>query len=190
MENVPFDFLRILDVGGNDGTRARKAYPAAAIQVVDVKYGWDIEKQGIPIGNYNIILVNHLIEHLDDPDAFLEECKRVMTKDTILEISTPNLCAWFNRIIFLFGWLPHSYEVSYAYNVGKPFGWNKERVGGHLRVFTVKALCQLLEHHKFKILSIKGEHSTYKTNFIITFLDRVLSIRPSLASAFRIKCSL
>jgi SAM-dependent methyltransferase len=180
--------LNILDIGGNDGIRSHLAYPNAAIMVVDKKRGWDITKMGLPSGHWDIILANHLIEHLDDVDTFLSECKKHMDKDTILEISTPNLCAWFNRILFLFGWLPHSYEVSYEYNVGKCFGWNKERIGGHLRVFSVKALVELLEKHGFKILDVRGEPSTYPCHAVIKTIDKVLSRWAPLASAFRVRC--
>ena len=185
MEYIP---KNILDVGGNDGVRSRLAYPNDKITVIDKKYGWDIKDRGLPYGDWDIILVNHLIEHLDDPDQFLRDVKKVMTKNTILEISTPNLCAWFNRVLFLFGWLPHSYEVSYEHNVGKCFGWNNERVGGHLRVFSVRALIELLGKHGFKILDVRGEPSTYPCHAVIKTIDKVLSRWAPFASAFRVRC--
>lgn len=183
--------MRVMDVGGNTGERARKAYPNAEVVIVDKKRGWDVRYDGLPEGKtWDIILANHLIEHLDDVDYFLRECKSHMKEGTILEISTPNLCAWFNRVLFLFGWLPHSYEVSYEYNVGKCFGWNNERIGGHLRVFSVKALVELLKKHGFKIIDVRGEPSTYPCHAVIKTIDKVLSRWASLASAFRVRCSL
>lgn len=181
----------LLDVGGNDGKRAQEMYPSYRIRVVDIKVGWDVLLKGLPSGNWDVILANHFIEHFIDPDVFLRECKRVMQPHTLLDIGTPNLAAWFNRATFLFGYLPHSYELSYEHNIGRPFNWNNEPLGGHLRVFTVPALVQLLRIHKFKIRSIEGEYSTYPCNRLLRYLDRVMTnISPSLASAFRIKCTL
>jgi SAM-dependent methyltransferase len=181
--------MRVLDIGSGIEGRGKREYPNASITMLDKKYGHDV-KDGLPKDDWDILLVNHLIEHLDDPDEFLNSCKEVMNSNSVLEISTPNLCAWFNRILFLFGWLPHSYEVSYEFNVGKCFGWNKERIGGHLRVFSVKALVELLEKHGFKILDVRGEPSTYPCHPVIKTIDKVLSRWAPLASAFRIKCSL
>ena len=182
--------VRVMDIGGNDGHRALWEYPGCSLTVVDAKYGWDITEKDLPTGKWDVLLVNHLIEHLDDPDQFLRSCKKVMTKLTVLDISTPNLCAWFNRILFLFGWVPHSYELSYEHNLGKPFGWNKEAIGGHLRIFSVRALTQLLEKHGFKVLSVNGDKSTYRCFFLIRWVDRLLSCVPSMASTFRVKCVL
>jgi SAM-dependent methyltransferase len=175
--------MRILDIGSGTEGRSIREYPNSSITMLDRKYGQDI-KDGLPKGDWDVLLVNHLIEHLDDPDQFIRNCKEVMNSNTLLEISTPNLCAWFNRILFLFGWLPHSYELSYEYNIGKPFKWNKEKIGGHLRVFSVKALTQLLEKHGFKILEVRGERSTYQCHIVIRIIDRILSRWASLASAF------
>jgi hypothetical protein len=114
-----------------------------------------------------------------------------MRKDTILNIGTPNLTAWFNRVLFVLGYVPHSVELSTEINPGKPFGWGKEGLGGHIRVFTVSALIELLKHHGFKILSVEGEVSTYPCHLILKTIDRLCTkLSPSLSSAFRIKCTL
>lgn len=179
--------MKILDIGGNLGIRAQKAYPGAKIVVLDKRYGFDVTKEEFPGVEWDVILVNHLIEHLEDPDDFLDKCYRVMDDKTILEISTPNLLAWFNRLLVLSGYLPHTYEVSFRHNVGKPFNWGTERLGGHLRVTCPRALKELLRKHGFKILSVKGEYSTYPCNLFIRLIDRICTINPNLASSFRIK---
>lgn len=184
--------MNVLDVGGKDGMRARyEFYPDSDVTVLDLANGWDVMKRGLPHGDWDVILANHSIEHFYDPDYFLEECKKVMKPGTTLEIGTPNLAAWFNRILFLFGYVPHSMELSHEFNVGKAFNWNKEELGGHIYVYTVPALIQLLKHHGFKILSVVGEPSTYPCAFPIRILDKVCTfISPTLASAFRVKCTL
>ena len=183
---------KVLDVGGNGGDRARNEfYPGADVLPLDIKSGWDVMKLGLPQGGWDVILANHFIEHIPDPDFFLDQCKNVMSPKTILNIGTPNLCAWFNRILFLFGFVPHSVELSKRFNLGKAFDWNKEELGGHIYVYSVPALLQLLKRHGFKVLSVKGELSTYSKNTIICLIDKFMTwLSPNFASAFRIQCTL
>ena len=181
--------MKILDVGGGDGTRCRSHYPDADITVLDIIHGYDIMKEGLPEGDWNIIFANHIIEHVTDPDYFLEECRRVMKSLTILEIGTPNLAAWFNRGLFLFGYVPHSVELSKRFNVGKAFDWNKEALGSHRFIYTVPALLQLLRHYMLKPISVVGEASTFPTHPLISAMDKILTKwSPNLASAMRIRC--
>lgn len=183
--------MRVLDVGGRDGSRCKQHYPDAQITVLDLVNGWDVMKQGLPYGDWDVIFANHFIEHVIDPDFFLDECRRVMQPKTILEIGTPNLCAWFNRILFLAGYVPHSMELSKRYGLGKAFNWNDEELGGHIFIYSLPALTQLLKHHGFRVLSAKGEASTYPCNWLIKTVDKFLTwISPYQASALRVTCSL
>lgn len=180
----------ILDVGGGDGSFARLKYPDAKMRVtLDLKTGYDVMKMGLPEGPWDVILMNHFIEHVLDPDYLLDLCKKAMDEFTILEIGIPNLCAWFNRIFFLFGYLPHSYELSYRYNLGKPFDWNNEELGGHIRVFNLPSMLQLLKNHGFEIIEVRGEASLFPTNFLVRGIDKFLTwLNPNLASSVRIIC--
>ena len=182
---------KVLDIGGNNGKRALEFYPSSDVTVVDLKTGWDVMERGLPDGDWDVILANHFIEHVSDPDYVLDCIKFVAGPNTIIDIGMPNLTAWFNRILFLFGYVPHSVELSFKHNVGKPFNWGKEEIGGHLRVFTIPAFLQLLKIHGFKIKEVKGEASTYNAGPIVALLDRALTaVNPNLASAFRVKCSI
>ena len=167
--------MNVLDVGGGIANRASEFYPGSEITTLDLQTGWDVMQKGLPDGPWDIILANHFIEHIPDPDYFLDECKRVMSKDTVLDIGTPNLAAWYNRILFLFGYLPNHSEVSKRFDVGK-FPRLRQGLGGHIYVYPLKALLQLLKCHGFNIISVRGEGS--------------LRCWPSLSSAFRIKCTL
>lgn len=183
--------FNVLDVGCGDSDIVHKFYSPTKLRKVDKKRGWDVMVKGLPKGKWDVVFANHVIEHVTDPDKFLEYCKEVMNPYTVLDIGTPNLCAWFNRILFLFGYLPHSYEVSYVKGFGRAFNWNDEEMGGHVRVFSVPALIQMLKFHNFKIVSVVGERSLYKTNWLVGFIDKVATmLSPELASSFRIKCTL
>jgi len=190
--NLIQESFEVLDVGDGGTDRVYDFYHYAThIKRVDKKSDWNILEKGLPEGVWDVIFANHFIEHIDDPDFFLDECKKVMRSETILDIGTPNLCAWFNRILFLFGYLPHSYEVSYRKGYGRAFNWNEEEMGGHIRVFSVPALVQMLKDHGFKIISVKGEASLYKSYPVVNFIDRLLTrLSPTLASSFRVKCTL
>jgi len=183
--------LNVLDIGGKDGKRCRESYPSDNITVVDLVNGWDIMRKGLPDGDWDILFANHIIEHVSSPDFFLQECRRVMSRKTVLEIGTPNLTAWFNRILFLFGYVPHSVELSRFFNVGKPFNWGSEQLGGHVYVYSVPAILDLLKHYGFKLISVVGESSTFPCNKIISYSDKILTkLNHNLASAVRIKCML
>lgn len=186
-----FKNMKILDVGGNDGERCRKHYPGSEVTVLDLIHGWDVMRDGLPDSEWDIIFANHSIEHFSDPDFFLEECRRVMKPYTVLEIGTPNLASWYNRILFLFGYVPNHVELSKRFNVGKPWDWGKVPLGGHRFVYTIPALMELLDLYGFKILSVKGEASTFSANSIIMAVDKLLTIlNRNFASAFRVKCTL
>ena len=180
--------MKVLDVGGKNGLNARAYFPDAEIRVVDKSMGWDVMKMGLPDGVWDIIFASHFIEHIVDPDYFLDECKKVMIPDTTLEIDTPNLGAWFNRILLLFGYQPHFTEVSTRYDVGKLRLGTEEKPGGHLHLFTLRALKELLTIHGFKIHSIQGKPLEYPLPLLLKLLDRLFSKIPSLASELRVKC--
>jgi len=43
-------------------------------------------------------VVGELMEHLEDPELFFRECKRVLKKNGVLILTTPNKNSWVNRI--------------------------------------------------------------------------------------------
>ena len=181
--------MRVLDIGCGTGERGECAFPNAEVVGLDLVDGWDVTQDGLPSGWWDVLFCHHLVEHLVDVDRFLDMCADVMVPGhTRLIIGMPNLAAWFNRLTFLFGYLPHSMELSTRYQVGKPFGWNQEALGGHVRVFTVPAFCQLLRHHGFEMVSVRGEASTYPAGWLIGLIDRVATRwSPTMASAFTVE---
>lgn len=149
-------------------------------KVADIDGKWPYK------GNYfDVVLGVQIIEHIYNPDNFLLEAGRVLKKNGILILTTPNLGAWFNRIILLFGYQPFFTEVS---TVDKTLGLdftkkltsNRETVG-HLRVFTLKALKDLLKLYNFKEKYIKGNSVDYFPKYVSLF-DKILSKFPPIAS--------
>lgn len=146
----------------------------------------NIEKKWkFPAKYFDIVICSHIIEHLINPDHLLEESKRVLKDGGLLIIATPNLAAWFNRLLLLIGVQPFFTEVSTKdKTLGLTFtrSFTKSRKTlGHLRVFTLAALKDILNLHRFTILSETGHYFPAFPLFL-RGLDTMFSFFPSLAS--------
>ena len=122
-------------------------------------YQLNVDTDSFPFENeyFDGIFCGELIEHLYDPDHLLDEIYRVLKNEGICVLTTPNLASWYNRIFLLLGYQPLFTEVSRRHEVGYPFPFfSKEGRGGHIRVFTFKALRELVIIHKFKIVFATG----------------------------------
>lgn len=146
----------------------------------------DIEKKWPYRDNtFDIVIASHVIEHVLNPDFLILEAKRVLKRGGLLIIGTPNLAAWFNRLLLLFGIQPFFAEVS---TVDKTLGLKFTRKLtpsrnplGHLRLFTSVALRDILELHKFDIVkSIGMEFIPFPAPLL--FIDKIFSRYVSLAS--------
>jgi SAM-dependent methyltransferase len=141
---------------------------------------------------FDVVFCGEVIEHLFDPDFFLDEVYRVLKPNGTIILTTPNLGAWFNRGALLLGFQP-SISVSLRNpEVGKPFGktFEKKTSGGseaHIRFFTKRALEELLQIHGFRIQSLQGSfyskpaNHQYISKFMYSF-DQVFANFPSLAT--------
>lgn len=58
----------------------------------------DLNEEKLPFDDesFDLVVVLELIYHLLDPDAAIEEMKRVLSPDGMLLLSTPNLANWMN----------------------------------------------------------------------------------------------
>lgn len=107
--------------------------------------------------SWDILVSFDLIEHLANPDDFLDEAHRVLVDEGIFIVSTPNLADIGSRMVLLFGGVPFSYDPS-KYRVAVPLSPVRGRLGGrdHKSVFTLKALRELLEIHGFHVVGSSG----------------------------------
>lgn len=167
-----------LDINGAAVKKANKNGIIARLGDVEKKWPYDN-------GSINSVLCVQMIEHLVNPDFFLEESKRVLKKNGLVIISTPNLAAWYNRLILLLGFQPFYTEVS---TVDKTIGlsFTKKLTRsiepmGHLRVFTLPALKEILELHGFEPILIKGSKVSYFPKVVEQF-DSFFGHFPGLAS--------
>ncbi|MFJ4789703.1 class I SAM-dependent methyltransferase [Streptomyces sp. NPDC088794] len=186
----------VLDIGCGDGTAAATAAPLlAGHRLIGVDWSQDALRRartrlpdavrgeltggGLPFGAgaADAVLFSEVVEHLVDPDAALDEIRRVLRPGGHLMLSTPNLAAWYNRGLLLAGVQPVFSEVSLRAIHGRP----GSEVVGHLRLYTARALSEFVAASGFTVVAVKGApfHGVPRA---LRPLDRLACARPSLAS--------
>jgi SAM-dependent methyltransferase len=134
---------------------------------------------GLPLApsSVDVVIMSELIEHLVDPDAALDEAWRVLRPGGTLLLSTPNLAAWYNRVLLAVGVQPLFTEVSLRGIYGRP----GTEVVGHLRLFTRRALEGLIGAMGFVDVEMTGA-PYHDVPGPFKPLDRLFCHTPSLAS--------
>jgi len=148
---------------------------------------WCDLEQGLPFkdASFDVVYAAELIEHLYNPDFFLEECNRILRPKGVIIISTPNLQAWYNRMLFMFGIQPIFYEVSTrSPQIGSGI-LRRIKKGqapvGHVHVFNKAGLVDILREEGFEMLDFVGAQFHALPRFVHA-LDKAFNRRPSLAS--------
>ncbi|MBQ1088052.1 class I SAM-dependent methyltransferase [Streptomyces sp. B93] len=186
----------VLDLGCGDGTAAATAAPLlAGHRLVGVDWSQDALTRahtrlpyavrgelgggGLPFAPESVdaVLFSEVIEHLTDPDAALDEIRRVLRPGGHLMLSTPNLAAWYNRALLLAGVQPVFSEVSLRAIHGRP----GREVVGHLRLYTARALREFVSAAGFEVVRLTGApfHGVPRP---LRPLDRLVCARAPLAS--------
>lgn len=106
----------------------------------------DLEKN-IPFSDkiFDGAVCLEVIEHIYNTDLLLSEINRILKKNGYLVISTPNICAFRNRLKILFGKQP-------CYFGHSPYG----RGGLHIRVFNKNSFVEMLQNHGFQVEKLIG----------------------------------
>lgn len=144
-------------------------------------------EEGIPYdaNEFDAVYAGEVIEHVYNPDYLLEECRRVLKPGALLVISTPNLQAWYNRVLFPLGIQPLFYEVSTksTYIGAGPLRRLKlsDLPVGHLRVFNRRAIVDLMKSEGLEVMNVSGA-TFHALPRALRRLDRFFSAFPSLAS--------
>jgi len=124
--DIPLRYLavsekgRMLDVGCGDGSVLKLAqelgwnaegvdFDARAVGTarrkgLSVRLG-RLAEQRYPDESFDLVLMQHVIEHVHDPLATLREVRRVLRKSGTLVLTTPNTASWGSRH-FGSSWIP------------------------------------------------------------------------------------
>jgi ubiquinone/menaquinone biosynthesis C-methylase UbiE len=187
----------VLDLGCGSGWLAGllKQHTEAAVIGVDIvddvhADGWiylaaDVTR-GIPLrdGSVDCVVAGEIIEHVPDPDQLLTEIHRVLTPGGILVISTPNMVSWANRVLVPLGVQPLGTETSSVVALGRRWRMlgQGNRVQGHLKVFTHRALDEILARYGFRVTARFGMPAEfpYPASIVDDFFTRFVSLSSDL----------
>jgi len=142
-------------------------------------------EEGLPYedATFDLIAAGEVLEHLYDPDRLLAEAHRALRPGGSLLITTPNLQAWYNRVLFAFGVQPLYYETSTksaSIGAGPLRRIRKGAVPvGHVRVFNRRALLDLLDSQGFRVTAVRGARFEAVP---ARSVDRMFNLWPGLAS--------
>jgi ubiquinone/menaquinone biosynthesis C-methylase UbiE len=199
----------LLDIGCGDSSITEiisDAVQAKDVYVVDLDYTAcnrarkrgleasciDVEKQRLPFPNdyFELVLMLQTIAHLANPDNVLKEIRRCLSPDGFLLLSTLNCASWVNRILMALGHPPLGIDLSSEYRYRYPLGI-KGTVSGHVHLYTLHSLNELLAYHGLKITKVRGARISWsKTNriSIIDAIDKIMTHSPTLANVIAILC--
>ena len=201
---------RFLDVGCGDGYFCEKVRDlfTADVTGVDVSekacrqarsrglQALTIEPEALiplPDEAFDTVFCGEVIEHVADTDLLLSEARRVLIVGGHLILTTPNLAAWYNRILLLFGLQPILSEVSYRSKFGHIFRFLGEggKPVGHLRNFTRRSLTGFIEAQGFEILSLRacGWLCGWKAPNLVFELDKRISRLSSSLGSNLVVCA-
>jgi SAM-dependent methyltransferase len=93
-----------------------------------------LEEGRFPKASFDLVLASHLIEHLNDPAAFVREVRRVLAPGGCFLVTTPNI-AGFQARLFRGRW--------------------RSAIFDHLYLFSVKTLSALLRQSGFAVERVR-----------------------------------
>jgi SAM-dependent methyltransferase len=176
----PFPEARVLEVGpGEENLAIRAGQLLGARQTVGLEYPGcaaaaakpnfdvrecDLNDQRWPFDDrsFDVILTNQVIEHVPNTDHFVKEIARLLSDRGYAVISTPNLSSWTNIAMLTLGFQPNHNHVSDEFRgLGNPLSGQRlvkweAATRLHLRLFTIKALADLMRVHGMKVEQVHG----------------------------------
>ena len=94
----------------------------------------ELEEARFRDNSFDMITVNHMLEHISNPGSFLHEVRRILRKGGLLFISLPNVHAW--------QFFVRRQDYSWTFH------------DDHFLHFSTKTLALLLEKYSFDILDL------------------------------------
>jgi len=178
---------RVVDLGAGDGyvtAASARAVGAALAVSLDVGFPPPLAplvgpvarvQGGLPgplpfrTGSIHVVVCLEAIEHLLDPEALLEEIKRILAPGGSVILSTPRLDSLLVVGHLIGGIQPPGVEASSRRRFGNPLG--EQRPSGHLHLFTRRALVEALKAHDLVLIQYR------EARFSSSWWQAVLSSR-------------
>ena len=132
--------------------------------------------------SFDVVVAGEVIEHVPHPDLLLSEIRRVLAPSGRLVLSTPNIVGWANRVLVPLGIQPLFTETSSEVHLGRRWRvlGQGNQVQGHLKVFSHRALREILERTGFTIQRTCGMPGEFPSP--VDRVDRLCARFPSIAS--------
>ena len=198
---------KILDIGCGDGFITAKIGEATGAEMFGVDISRDalndanrrgidarfanLDKGRLPFtdGFFDAVFCGDVVEHIFDTERLLSEVNRVLKPRGFVVMSVPNIAAWYNRILMLFGFIPVWVESASVHYVGNRF---MDSGMGHVKAFTKRTALQLLSLCGFQKIEVAGSsvRGDGKRRVIEGFWNRAdgfFAKFPSLSSLIIIK---
>ena len=90
---------------------------------------------GFPPGSFDVVTMNHVLEHMSDPEIAIDDCSRLLVRGGLLVVAVPNI-------------------TSLQSSLGKHL-WFHLDIPYHLYHFSEEGLASLLEKYNFNLLKIR-----------------------------------
>jgi 2-polyprenyl-3-methyl-5-hydroxy-6-metoxy-1,4-benzoquinol methylase len=90
---------------------------------------------GFPQGSFDVVTMNHVLEHMSAPESAIVECSRLLVRGGLLVVAVPNI-------------------TSLQSTLGKHL-WFHLDIPYHLYHFSEEGLTSLLEKYNFNVLKIR-----------------------------------
>ena len=124
---------------------------------------WDLDSSELPVdlSKYDQIFMLDIIEHLKDPEVFMEQLRHsTARRRPELVLTTANIGFFVTRVMLLLG----------HFNYGRQGILDRT----HTRLFTFTSLTELFEQSGYQILEIKGVPAPYPKAIGINIISRAL----------------
>jgi len=125
----------------------------------------DIFNNSLKSASFDIVLNFDVIEHLAQPGNLLKEMHRILRKDGICVLSTPNKYRFFGALLIVLGLrkFPYCLNSKFVNSKNNPDYW-------HQREYTASELRKLVEKNNFKAVKI------FKVFYGVTSSSGLLSL--------------
>ncbi len=143
----------MLDIYKGMGWKTFGIEPSQSAQIAQEKghnvKRTSLEKSDIK-GVFDLIIANHVLEHIENPQLFLKDVRRLMKKDSVLYIDVPNFGSWRSRRMKAF--------------------WPYLLTDEHVHHFTRESLTYLLQICGFEVLYVTSRSGLFETSHPFLYL--------------------